>query len=300
MEIAEGVMIAARRMAGLSKDPPESTPNGNPPSEPPGKTRVVCGDLVVTVQPYVAGSWEAWVNGGPTVSSSSRDSALFWAGWWHGRRALGAIVAHHVERGQAAPAAPTSGPACPKCGGAVKPVTQGESSALNSEQFDAVRAGDWYCERCPQEAGTAGKARTGFAYFWDADVRAAQPAAEPAPDVFDRTGILDGQDLRPRCCQCGGRWWPPEGVDALRVPCLACCDGATPNGEPPSEPGWYWARWGGPVEVFDATEWVCVHWYPSDEEWPVRTADNAFSRTKIIEWGPRIDPPPPNPGEPAR
>lgn len=58
---------------------------------------------------------------------------------------------------------------CPSCGGPLERVAYA-GGALNREQWSAVRAGDWCCERCPEEVGTAGRARTGYAYFWDHDV----------------------------------------------------------------------------------------------------------------------------------
>jgi hypothetical protein len=58
---------------------------------------------------------------------------------------------------------------CPNCGRRVEPVTQ-SISCLNSDQFDAVKAGDWYCTACPEDVGTAKKSISGFAYFWDKDI----------------------------------------------------------------------------------------------------------------------------------
>ena len=38
---------------------------------------------------------------------------------------------------------------------------------LNSEQFDSVKPGDWYCDSCKGlEAGT------GFKYFWESELPA--------------------------------------------------------------------------------------------------------------------------------
>jgi hypothetical protein len=37
---------------------------------------------------------------------------------------------------------------CPGCGGQLKRVTQSANSMLNSYQFDAVKAGDYYCDTC--------------------------------------------------------------------------------------------------------------------------------------------------------
>lgn len=61
---------------------------------------------------------------------------------------------------------------CPNCNRPVHPVTQ-SNSYLNSDQFDAIRAGDYYCESCPEEAGTAKKSPSGYAYFWERDIEGA-------------------------------------------------------------------------------------------------------------------------------
>ena len=55
---------------------------------------------------------------------------------------------------------------CPECVEPLKPVRQSSSSMLNSEQFDAGRAGDYYCDKCK---GT--RADTGFRYFWEHRLR---------------------------------------------------------------------------------------------------------------------------------
>ena len=35
---------------------------------------------------------------------------------------------------------------CPKCGNELERVKQSYPAMLNSDQFDAIKAGDWYCE----------------------------------------------------------------------------------------------------------------------------------------------------------
>jgi len=59
---------------------------------------------------------------------------------------------------------------CPSCKGSLKVVRQNKFH-LNSDQFDAIRAGDYYCKVCPEEVGTAKKANTGYAYFWASQVK---------------------------------------------------------------------------------------------------------------------------------
>lgn len=52
---------------------------------------------------------------------------------------------------------------CPQCGHALKPVTyHGGAMALNREQWESVRAGDWYCEKCKSDAS-----KTGYKYYWN-------------------------------------------------------------------------------------------------------------------------------------
>jgi hypothetical protein len=54
---------------------------------------------------------------------------------------------------------------CPQCGACLREVCYPEGSMLNREQFDAVRAGDYYCTNCK---GT--EARTGWKYWWKREI----------------------------------------------------------------------------------------------------------------------------------
>lgn len=60
---------------------------------------------------------------------------------------------------------------CPQCGGPVKRVEQSPRSPLNRGQFDAVKAGDYYCEFCPSN----GRGKLPLAYWWESEL----------PDVRD-------------------------------------------------------------------------------------------------------------------
>lgn len=53
---------------------------------------------------------------------------------------------------------------CPSCGGLLKPVPP--SNWMNAEQWDAVKAGDYFCERCPSNDRGRGR----FAYFWASEI----------------------------------------------------------------------------------------------------------------------------------
>lgn len=63
---------------------------------------------------------------------------------------------------------------CPSCGAPLYRVRQSSGSYLNADQFDAVRAGDWYCDKC---SGTRGA--SGYRYYWNSEIAAAP---EPSDD----------------------------------------------------------------------------------------------------------------------
>jgi uncharacterized protein YbaR (Trm112 family) len=56
-------------------------------------------------------------------------------------------------------------PPCPKCHQPLHTVRQSEHSMLNAYQFDAVKAGDWFCECHNNDRGN-----TPYAYFWNKEV----------------------------------------------------------------------------------------------------------------------------------
>lgn len=56
-------------------------------------------------------------------------------------------------------------PLCPTCGCALFKV-RNESSYLNDDQFDAVKAGDWFCHTCVGK-----EARSGFKYWWNRELK---------------------------------------------------------------------------------------------------------------------------------
>ena len=53
-------------------------------------------------------------------------------------------------------------PSCPQCGKPLQKVTQSERSLLNTDQFDASRAGDYYCKVCPSN----GRGKLLYCYWW--------------------------------------------------------------------------------------------------------------------------------------
>ncbi len=62
---------------------------------------------------------------------------------------------------------------CPQCRGEVRLVTQGEYAWMNSDQFNAVKAGDYYCPTCdPNGRDDKGK----YCYWWEHELVAAEQA----------------------------------------------------------------------------------------------------------------------------
>ena len=57
-------------------------------------------------------------------------------------------------------------PTCPQCQAILHRVRRGGDSPLNADQFDAVKAGDWYCSVC---AGAEAK-HTTYKYWWEKDL----------------------------------------------------------------------------------------------------------------------------------
>ena len=58
---------------------------------------------------------------------------------------------------------------CPRCAKPLEHVTYPRGSMLNEDQWDAVRAGDWWCETCPSN----GRGKAG-AYFWNREIGAQE------------------------------------------------------------------------------------------------------------------------------
>lgn len=55
-------------------------------------------------------------------------------------------------------------PNCPACGEPLQKV-RNTGGWMNDDQFDAVKAGDWFCE-CHNN----GRGNTPLAYYWDREV----------------------------------------------------------------------------------------------------------------------------------
>ncbi|HSZ58578.1 MAG TPA: hypothetical protein VK797_23120 [Tepidisphaeraceae bacterium] len=80
-------------------------------------------------------------------------------------------------------------------------VRQAESSPLNREQFDASKAGDFYCETCPGNRG-----RTHYRYFWKKELLNQCTHEDFAAEVdvhrLEDTGRFQA-DVRINCRCCG-------------------------------------------------------------------------------------------------
>lgn len=51
---------------------------------------------------------------------------------------------------------------CPKCKTPLQVVKQTGGMMLNHDQFDAIKAGDYVCETCPDN----GRGKSGKCYWW--------------------------------------------------------------------------------------------------------------------------------------
>lgn len=55
---------------------------------------------------------------------------------------------------------------CPKCGQALKKVLYPNGSMLNEYQWESIRAGDYYCESCPDN----GRGNDKLCYWWKSEL----------------------------------------------------------------------------------------------------------------------------------
>jgi hypothetical protein len=59
-----------------------------------------------------------------------------------------------------------SNPTCPQCGKELQEVRYPADSMFNRDQFDSMKAGDWYCEECPDN----GRAKSGVCHWWNTEL----------------------------------------------------------------------------------------------------------------------------------
>jgi hypothetical protein len=62
-------------------------------------------------------------------------------------------------------------PPCPQCSRPLWEVRWDPNGMLNKDQFDSIRAGDWYCEHCK-----GAEPRTGYKYYWTRDLLLLPPS----------------------------------------------------------------------------------------------------------------------------
>lgn len=79
-----------------------------------------------------------------------------------------------------------SEPQCPKCKVPMRRVRNPSGSMLNDDQFDAIRAGDWYCG-CHNN----GRGNTSNAYYWNSEVASAEVAPKPSTAASHRKNVLE-------------------------------------------------------------------------------------------------------------
>lgn len=83
--------------------------------------------------------------------------------------------------------------ACPQCGRQIHLVKRSPDSPLNQDQFDAVKAGDYYCDHCPSND----RGHKPYCYWWESEL-IITPAAEIMAIDVDKVREL---------CQADNRDW---------------------------------------------------------------------------------------------
>lgn len=53
---------------------------------------------------------------------------------------------------------------CPACRGELTRVVG--NGMLNDDQFDSIKAGDWYCRACPEN----GRGKMNYCYWWSSEL----------------------------------------------------------------------------------------------------------------------------------
>lgn len=69
-------------------------------------------------------------------------------------------------------------PLCPRCNKLLQKVRQESESMLNHDQWDSVKAGDWFCE-CHNN----GRGHAPYAYFWNSELAASRSGPDRTPAV---------------------------------------------------------------------------------------------------------------------
>ena len=78
-------------------------------------------------------------------------------------------------------------PKCLQCGQELRRVMQSADSPLNQDQFDSVKAGDWYCDHC-----IGGEAKeTRHKYWWNSELNYSEPSYKKVRPTKDLVKELE-------------------------------------------------------------------------------------------------------------
>lgn len=135
---------------------------------------------------------------------------------------------------------------------------------LNDDQFDSVRAGDWYCDACPSN----GRSHTKYRYFWNREI-AAPSVSSSAPPASHATRfgeieaeLLGGSSAEPappdfKCPKCK-RGLAIVANDAGIYDMWGCCNllCSERNANKRFATPWLAAEKSSPVPVQEEARWV--------------------------------------------
>ncbi len=87
-------------------------------------------------------------------------------------------------------------PKCPQCHGPLVEIRYPSDSYLNRDQWESQLAGNWLCEKCPDN----GRAKNKKCYWWTREVIPASPAPPLSDARVDRAkrcmqACLDDQEI---------------------------------------------------------------------------------------------------------
>jgi hypothetical protein len=99
---------------------------------------------------------------------------------------------------------------CPQCKGELKEVTN-NSLFMNKDQFDAEKAGDFYCERCPGND----RGKQPRCYWWTSEVR--KPDIRPEVIVEANKAIDKVRDIVKRLTQAEKDYLQKHSAEYLKL-----------------------------------------------------------------------------------
>jgi hypothetical protein len=132
--------------------------------------------------------------------------------------------ARHAAARRSFPHTPTPCPTCPGCSGLLEPVRQSDTSPLNRHQFDAVKAGDWFCRNCKGD-----RSATGFRYYWNHELPAVVVIDETRGQTLDPA---DASEAPASCPVCNGSGSIPGTTEDVEPPeCPRCFGTGAASGD---------------------------------------------------------------------